>query len=110
MQSVIDSEILPHYDELYIQETLKKCQLHFKTNQVTNKAGFFMSALQKGYYKNQIEIEQSKQNKKNHNKQEQLFQFQNQQEQKNQQQEQLQKLRGQYMDNDFIELVLEQYQ
>ena len=69
-----------------------------------------MTALQKGYYKKIIEIEQSKQDKKNHNKQEQLFQLQNQQQQKNQQEEQLQKLRGQYMDNDFIELVLEQYQ
>jgi hypothetical protein len=69
-----------------------------------------LTALQKGYYKNQIEIEQSKQNKKDQNKQEQLFQSQNQQGQKNQQEEQLQKLRGQYMDNDFIELVLEQYE
>lgn len=46
----------------------------------------------------------------NQNKQEQLFELQNQQKQKNQQEEQILKLREQYMDNDFIELVLEQYQ
>lgn len=110
LQSVIDSEILPLYDQLYIEQTLKNCLLHFKTNQVINKAGFFLSALQKGYYKNQIEVEQSKQNKKDQSKQQELFQEQSEIEQKSKQEEQLQKLRGQYMDNDFIELVLEQYE
>lgn len=38
LQSVIDSEILPHYEELYILQTLKNCQLHFKTNKVVNQA------------------------------------------------------------------------
>lgn len=38
LQSVIDSEVLPLYDSLYIEQTLKNCQLHFKTNKVVNKA------------------------------------------------------------------------
>lgn len=110
LQSVIDSEILPHYEELYIEQTLKNCLMHFKTNQVSNKAGFFLSALQKGYYKNQIEIEQAKQNKKEQSKQQELFQRQSEIEQKSKQVEQLQKLREQYMDHDFVELILEQYE
>lgn len=110
MQLVIDSEILPNFDEFYISETLKNCQLHFKTNKVTNKAGFFISALQKGYYKSKLEQEQLNQDKKDQTKQQELFQMQNDEKQKTLQEEQLQKLREQYMDNDFIELVLEQYQ
>lgn len=66
--------------------------------------------MQKGYYKKSIEAEQSNQKKKNQNKQQELFDMQLVQNKKNSLEEELLKLREQYMDNDFVELVLEQYQ
>lgn len=105
-QNVIESEILPNYDELYIKQTLKKCQTHFKTSRVDNPAWFFISALQKGYYKKQINSEQSKKL----NKQEQLFDLQNTNQERIKQKEELQKLREEYMNDDLINTVLSEYE
>lgn len=47
LEEVLQSQIIGQYDEKFILETLKYCKAYFKATLVTNKAGFFLQALQK---------------------------------------------------------------
>ena len=65
-QSVLENQILEAFEEEFIKQTLKFCKDYFKTNIVKQKSGFFLKALQNGYYKQEIEsLSKKNQKKKN---------------------------------------------
>ena len=70
-QVVLENQILEAFEEEFIKQTLKFCKDYFKTNIVKQKSGFFLKALQNGYYKQEIEsLSEKKQKKKNVGQQE----------------------------------------
>ncbi len=109
-EDIITSQILNNYEQDYIVQTLKYCKSHFKTTAVQNKSGFFIKALENGYYKHNIETEESKKQKAKLQQDETSYKNQAGEQQKIEDDALILKLREQYMSPDFIETVLAEYE
>lgn len=59
-QSIIEGVITKNYATSFIEETLKHCENYFKNNQIANKEGFILKALEKGYYGDLISEQEEK--------------------------------------------------
>lgn len=70
-KTVLENQIIKEFEEEFIKQTLKFCKDYFKTTPVKQKSGFFLKALQEGYYKQEIEsLSKKNQKKKNIGQQE----------------------------------------
>lgn len=64
---MIETDLMKKYDEVYISESLKYCENYFNQSQVKNKTGYILKALEKGYFKEQINNDKQKSKHKNEN-------------------------------------------
>lgn len=87
-------------------KTLKYCKNHFKTTQVIKKGGFFLKALQDGYFKDEINVEIKKKEKQV--QQQEINQTQKAEAEKLavEKQQKVLALRGEYQNPEFITSVL----
>ena len=108
-KATMGTAVLSQYEQDYIIATLKYCKNYFKHTDVKQKAGFFLKALQEGYFKDEIQKEVASKQKKRISIQESEIQTQEKENQNQQREQKLQKLRQEFMTSDFIEAVLEQY-
>lgn len=105
----MESQVLANYQTDYIVATLKYCQNYFKQTQVKQKAGFFLRALQEGYFKEEIQ----KKEKLSQSKVTIIEAQKNEQEQKEklalERKQMIEELREQYLSDEFIEAVLQEH-
>lgn len=108
-KATLETQVLANYETDYIVNTLKYCQNYFKHTVVKQKAGFFLKALQEGYFKDEIQKETKVKEKKIK-----IIEAQKVEDELNEKMslEKMQKvlqLREEYLSDDFIEVVLEEH-
>lgn len=59
-EPTIKNDIFWKYEENYILKTITHCKSYFKKNKVESKAWFFIKALEKGFYSQEIESEDTR--------------------------------------------------
>ncbi len=106
----MESQVLAHYEKDYIIQTLKYCKNYFKVTAVKQKGGFFLSALQEGYFKDEIQKESKKKEKKTQRIESQEIQAQEKEKMTLERNQKIEKLREEYLNNDFIEAVLAEHE
>ncbi len=108
-KTIIENQIAGQYEEDYIIQTLKHSLHYFKNKPVKQKGGFVLKALSEQYFKEDIEKESKKKFTKK------ILQQKVVQDEEDKQQEALakqwliEKLRAQYLSDEFIEAVLEEH-
>lgn len=109
-EEVLQSTVIWQYEDSFILETLKHCKKYFKAKQVDQKAGFFLQALQKWYYKDEIQTGESKKQKQSQTIQQEVDTKLEEEQKKIEQEKLLIKLREEYMTPEFIQSVLADYE
>lgn len=105
-KATIESQVSGHYEEDFIMQTLKYCKNYFKHTLVKQKAGFFLSALQEGYFKEDIIKESKKDEKKAKSIEHHKKQSQEKEKISLERNKKIEKLREEYLTDAFIEAVL----
>ncbi|MDD2987131.1 hypothetical protein [Flavobacterium sp.] len=105
----MESQVIGHYQEQYIIQTLKYTQNYFKHTAVKQKAGFFLKALQEGYFKEEIQKEDTIKQRKVQRIANQENEDQEKQKMVLERNQQLETLREQYLSDEFIQAVLEEH-
>ena len=109
-QSVLEHQILNEYEEDYIIQTLKFCKDYFKTTMVKQKSGFFLKALQEGYYKEEIEKQQVKAKKRMSARHGERKESEKEEQQDLEKKQKTEELRKQFLTPEFSEKIMEDYQ
>lgn len=59
-KKIVEDIIATKYDDDFIEATLKHCEVYFNSNNIANKEGFILKALQEEYYSDLIKDEEKK--------------------------------------------------
>lgn len=105
----MDSQVLAHYEQDYIVATLGYCQNYFKHTQVKQKAGFFLKALQEGYFKEEIQKQTKVKQRKIKILEAQKSENQQNEKVSLERKQKIESLREQYLSDEFIEAVLQEH-
>lgn len=109
-KATIESQIIWNYEDEFIEQTLKYCKNHFKTNIVKQKWGFFLKALKEGYYKEEINEQATKKVKKAQAKVQQQSEEQQAEQLRLEREQKLKILREEFLTPEFTESVVEELQ
>ena len=107
-QVVLENQILGEFEEEFIKQTLKFCKDHFKTNIVKQKSGFFLKALQNGYYKQEIESLSKKNQKKKNIGQQESKQTELEKQKNLAKKQRIEELRAQFLTPELIEKIIQE--
>lgn len=105
----MESQVLAYYETDYIVNTLKYCQNYFKQTQVKQKGGFFLKALQEGYFKDEIQKQSKVKQRKVKIIEAQKDEDQQKEKMSLERKQKIEKLREQFLSNEFIEAVLAEH-
>lgn len=109
-KATMESQVLAYYEKDFIIQTLKYCKGYFKHTTVKQKGGFFLKALQEGYFKEEIQKDSKKEHKKIKSIEIQEIQTQEKAKMTLERNQKIEKLRAEYLTDEFIEAVLAEHQ
>lgn len=107
-QTILENQILTKFEEEFIKQTLKFCKDYFKTNMVKQKSGFFLKALQNGYYKQEIENQSKKSKQKKNIGQQESEQTELEKQKNIAKKHRAEELRAQFLTPELIEEIIQE--